>query len=79
MFSSSTRTGFSAAASVVTGAPAAKVLALGMTDEELVRLTLGGFRAAHDQLTAEEFLIVQLLDGTLGFLDRLHVDESETF
>ena len=37
------------------------------------------FRAAYDQLAAEEFLVVQLVHGALRFVDRLHLHESETF
>src|ERR1043166_3044659 len=43
------------------------------------RLTLGRFRAAYDELAAEEFLVVQFFDGAFGFFDRLHLHESETF
>ena len=43
MFSSSTEASLAAAVTpVVTGATSAKVVVVGMTDEELVRLTLGG-------------------------------------
>lgn len=37
------------------------------------------FRAANHELAAEEFLIVQLLHRAFRFLDRLHLDEGETF
>src|SRR4029077_7718486 len=37
------------------------------------------FRAANHELAAEEFLIVQLLHRAFRFLDRLHLDERETF
>lgn len=51
MFSSSTNVGASAAAaSVVTGVASAKVFAVGMTDEELVRLTLSGNARAFTTL-----------------------------
>src|ERR1051326_5839034 len=37
------------------------------------------FRAADHELASKEFLVVQFLDRALGFLDRLHRDENETF
>src|SRR5436305_10226351 len=37
------------------------------------------FRAADPELAPEEFLIVQFLHRALGFVDRLHRDEGETF
>jgi hypothetical protein len=37
------------------------------------------FRAADHEFATKELLIVQFLDGTLRFLDRLHLHESETF
>ena len=37
------------------------------------------FRAADYQFAAEKFLVVQFLHCPLGFLDRLHRDEGETF
>jgi len=40
---------------------------------------LAGFRAAHDQFTAEEFFVMQLLDGTFCLFHRLHLHEGETF
>ena len=40
---------------------------------------LARFRAADHELAPEEFLIVQFIHRSLGFLDRLHLDESETF
>ena len=40
---------------------------------------LGRFRAAYDQLAAEEFLVVQFVDGAFRFIDSLHLDEGETF
>ena len=50
MFSSSTEGALSAAGPVVTGAAGAKVFAVGMTDEELVRLTVGGDARAFTTL-----------------------------
>ena len=35
--------------------------------------------AAYDQFPAKEFLVVQFGYRTLGFVDRLHLDECETF
>jgi len=37
------------------------------------------FCAAHHQLAPEKFLIVQFLHCALRFVDRLHLDERETF
>ena len=37
-----------------------------------------GFRAAHDQSAAEEFLIVQFLHGPFRFLDGLHLNKRKT-
>jgi hypothetical protein len=37
------------------------------------------FRAADYEFAAEELLVVQFLNGTLCFLDRLHLHEGETF
>ncbi len=45
----------------------------------LARLALARLRTTHDELAAEEFLVVQLLNGALRFLDSLHVHESKTF
>src|ERR1700736_3837296 len=39
----------------------------------------GRFRAADHKLAAKEFLIVQFLHRAFGFLDGLHLHESETF
>ena len=39
---------------------------------------LARFRAAHDQLAAEEFLVVQFLDGAFRFFDRVHLHKGET-
>jgi len=36
------------------------------------------FGAADYELAPEEFLIVQFLNRAPGFIDRLHLDESET-
>jgi hypothetical protein len=36
------------------------------------------FRAAHDQLAAKEFLVMQLVHRSLRFVHGLHLDESET-
>ena len=36
-------------------------------------------RAADHKFATKELLIVQFLDGTFRFLDRLHLHESETF
>src|SRR2546423_8128784 len=41
------------------------------------RMMLARFRAAHHQLPAEEFLVVQFLHGTLRFVDGIHLDEGE--
>ena len=40
---------------------------------------LARFRAAHHQLAAEEFFVVQFLDGALRFLDGLHLHKGEPF
>ena len=40
---------------------------------------LARFRAAHDQLAAQEFLVVQFLDGPFRFFDRQHLDEGKAF
>ena len=37
------------------------------------------FCTAYHQLTSEKFLIMQFLHCALRFLDRLHLDEGETF
>ena len=37
------------------------------------------FRAANHEFAAQELLVVQFLNGTLCFLDRLHLHEGETF
>jgi hypothetical protein len=37
------------------------------------------FRAADHEFATKELFIVQFLDGTLCFLDRLHLHEGETF
>jgi hypothetical protein len=37
------------------------------------------FRTADHEFATKELLIVQFLDGTFRFLDRLHLHESETF
>ena len=37
------------------------------------------FRAAHDQLAAEEFFVVQFVHGAFRFVDRLHLHEGEAF
>ena len=50
MFSSSTDAALAASVPVVTGTTSAKVFAVGMTDEELVRLTLGGDARAFTTL-----------------------------
>jgi hypothetical protein len=42
-------------------------------------VVLGGFRAADYQLAAKEFLIVQFRYRAPSFLNRLHLNESETF
>ncbi len=52
------------------------------TTSRRLRLTLrvlARFRAADHELASEEFLIVQFIHRALGFLDRLHLDEGETF
>ena len=36
------------------------------------------FRATDHEFAAEEFLVVQFLDGALGFLDGLHLHKSKT-
>ena len=38
-----------------------------------------GFRAAHHEPAAEEFLVVQFLHRAFGFLDGLHLYKRETF
>ena len=40
---------------------------------------LARFRAAHYQLAPEKFFIVQFLNCSPGLVDRLHLDEGETF
>jgi len=45
----------------------------------LAVLAVGRLGPAHDQLATEEFLVVELFDGALGFLDRLHLHKSEAF
>ena len=40
---------------------------------------LARFRAAHHQFAAQEFLVVQFLDGPLCFLDGLHLHKGESF
>jgi len=40
-------------------------------------MMLARFRTAHDQFTAEEFLVVELLHGALRLVDREHLDEGE--
>ena len=40
---------------------------------------LARFRAAHDQLAAKKFLVMELFHGPFCFLDRLHLHERETF
>lgn len=35
--------------------------------------------AAHDQLAAEKFLVVQFFDGPFRFLHGLHLNEGKTF
>ncbi len=53
-----------------------------MLKEELnasARLMLVGFSAAHDQPSAEEFLVVQFLHRAFGFLDGLHLNKGKTF
>lgn len=37
------------------------------------------FRAAHDQLAAKEFLVVQLSHRSFGFVDRLHLHKGKAF
>ncbi len=39
---------------------------------------LAGFRATHHQSPPEEFLVVQFLHGTFGFLDGLHLYKGKT-
>src|SRR5260221_13770780 len=39
--------------------------------------TVGGLGAAHHELAAHVFLVVQFGDGALGLVDRLHLDESK--
>ena len=38
-----------------------------------------GLCAAYDQFAAEELLVMQFVDCPLRFLDRLHLDEGESF
>ena len=45
----------------------------------LVRLVLARFCAAHNQLPAQEFFVVQFLYCALGFLDGLHLHKGEPF
>ena len=45
----------------------------------LVRLMLVGFRAAHNEPAAEEFLVVQFLHRAFRFLDGLHLHKRKTF
>ena len=40
---------------------------------------LARFCAAHDQSAAEEFFVVQFLNGPLRFLDGLHLNKRKTF
>ena len=40
---------------------------------------LARFRAAHEELAAEEFLVVQFGDGALRFFHRIHLHKRETF
>ena len=42
-------------------------------------MLLARLRAAHEQLAAEELLVVQLGDGAFRFFDGLHLHEGETF
>jgi hypothetical protein len=42
-------------------------------------LVLGCLGAAHYELASEELFIVQLLDGALRFVDRLHLHEGKAF
>jgi len=35
-------------------------------------------RATHDQFAAKEFLVVQFLDRSFRFFDRLHLNEGES-
>jgi G:T-mismatch repair DNA endonuclease (very short patch repair protein) len=44
----------------------------------LVACVFVRFRAAHYQLAAKEFLVMQLGDRSLRFVHGLHLDESET-
>jgi len=39
---------------------------------------LARFRAAHQKLAAEEFLVVQFTDGTTRFFDGLHLHEGKS-
>jgi len=43
------------------------------------RMLLARFRAAHHELAAEELFIVELSNGALRFVDRLHLHEGEAF
>lgn len=38
-----------------------------------------GFRAAHNEPAAEEFLVVQFLHSAFRFLDGLHLYKRKTF
>ncbi len=40
---------------------------------------LARFRAAHEELAAEELLVVQLGDGALRFFHRIHLHKGEAF
>ena len=40
---------------------------------------LARFRAAHEELAAEELLIVQLGDGALRFFHRVHLHKGKAF
>jgi hypothetical protein len=37
-----------------------------------------GFCATHDESAAEKFFVVQFLNGTLRFLDGLHLNKRKT-
>jgi len=54
-------------------------LPIGIAGLLISRVMLARFGAAHYQFSAKEFFIVQFLDGTLRFFDRLHLHESESF
>ena len=45
----------------------------------LAAIVFARFCAAYDQLAPEKFLVMQFLHCALRFLDRLHLDEGETF